>query len=311
MQSKLSVTAASAATASSAAQRLRDLYLLTKPNLTLLVVITTLLGLSLAADAYLPASLMLATLIGTALTGGGACALNMAMESAYDRRMARTRHRPVAADRVSHEEAVAFGIALVSLGGVILWSYTNPLTALLSLLAAAVYVFAYTPLKRVTPWATVVGAIPGALPPMMGYTAANASIGRDAWIVFFILFFWQLPHFWALAILYKTDYDRGGFKLWPGPAGSQKGVELRVLLTTIALFLTSLGLFAVGAAGVIYVVGAFVLGTFFLMQAVRLAFEHDRAAARRVFLTSIVYLPMLIGFLIADRPRLLLNALHL
>jgi protoheme IX farnesyltransferase len=307
MQSKLTATRPFEGTS----QRLRDLYLLTKPNLTLLVVITTLLGLSLAADAALPASLMFATLVGTALTGGGACALNMAMESDFDRKMARTRERPVAADRLTHEEAIAFGMALISLGGVILWVFTNPLTALLSLLAAAVYIFAYTPLKRTSPWATVVGAIPGALPPMMGYTAATGSIGVDAWTVFFILFFWQLPHFWALAILYKSDYERGGFKLWPGGQNEQRGVEWRVLVTTIALFLTSLVLFATGSAGVIYVVGAFLLGTFFLMQAVRLSFEHDRKAARRLFLTSIAYLPLLIAFLVADRPRLLLNALHL
>jgi protoheme IX farnesyltransferase len=296
---------------SAPAQRLRDLYLLTKPGLTLLVVITTLLGLALGAHGTLPLSLVFATLLGTALTGGGACALNMAMESEHDRRMKRTANRPVAAERLSHEEAVVFGVGLIGLGGVVLWLFTNPLTALLSLLAAAVYLFSYTPLKRGTPWATVIGAIPGALPPMMGYTAVAGEIGRDAWIVFGILFFWQLPHFWALLILYKQDYERGGFKLWPGKQDSQQGVEWRVLFTTMALFLSSLVLFAVGAAGVIYVVGAFVLGTFFLMQAVRLAFEHDRAAARRLFLTSIAYLPLLIAFLIADRPRLLLNTLHL
>ncbi len=294
------------------AQRIRDLYALTKPGLTLLVVVTTLLGFALGAPIVLPMSLVLGTLIGTALTGGGACALNMAMESSFDRLMPRTTERPVASERLTHEEAVAFGIGLIALGGLVLWLFTNPLTALLSLLAAAVYLFSYTPMKRGTPWAVVIGAIPGALPPMMGYTAATGELGRDGWIVFAILFFWQLPHFWALLVLYKNDYERGGFRLWPGgDRDSQTALEWRVVVTTVCLFLASLALFAVGSAGVVYVAGAFPLGTFFLMQAVRLAFEHDRKAARRLFLTSIAYLPLLIAFLIADRPQIFINALHL
>ncbi len=284
--------------------RATDYYRLTKPNLTLLVVITTLLGLALGAELAAPPSLIVATLIGTALSAGGACALNMAMESDFDRLMRRTAARPLAAQRLFDLEAVVLGVGLVAFGGLVLWLFANPLTALLSLLAAAVYIFAYTPLKRVSPWATVVGAIPGALPPMMGYTAVTGTVGVEAWIVFGILFFWQLPHFWALAILYRGDYERGGFRLWPGAA-----VDRFIIATTLALCATSAALYVVGAAGLIYLASALLLGGWFLRRAFALRRSGTHSSARTLFLTSIAYLPLLIVALIIDRPRLFLALL--
>lgn len=292
-------------------QRLRDYYQLTKPNLTLLVVITTLLGLALAATKPVPLQLIIATLLGTALSGGGACALNMLMEVEYDRLMARTTARPLPAGRLWDVEAALIGVGLVASGGLVLWVWANPLTALLSLLAAAVYIFAYTPLKRISPWATVMGAIPGALPPMMGWTAVTGSIDAEAWAVFGILFFWQLPHFWALAILYRADYEQGGFRLWPGGANETQTIERLIKLTTFLLVLVSASLYVVHAAGVLYLAAALLLGAWFLQRAFRLAREHTREAARGVFLTSIAYLPLLIIALIVDRPTLLSTLLGL
>jgi protoheme IX farnesyltransferase len=283
-----------------------DYYRLTKPNLTLLVVITTLLGLALSVDVAVPTSLLIATVLGTALSAGGACALNMAMETEYDRLMPRTAARPLPEQRVTDSEAVVLGMSMVTAGGIVLWMFANPLTGLLSLLAAAVYIFAYTPLKRVSPWATVVGAIPGALPPMMGYTAVSGTIGLEALIVFGILFFWQLPHFWALAILYRNDYDRGGFRLWPGAH-----IDRYIIGTTFTLVLVSAALYAVKSAGLIYLGGALLLGSWFLQRAFALGRNHNRDTARALFLASIAYLPLLILVLIADKPRLFLVVLGL
>jgi heme o synthase len=288
------------------ALRLSDYYRLTKPNLTLLVVVTTFLGLGIAADTVLPWSLLIATVLGTALSAGGACALNMFMESEFDRLMPRTAARPLPAQRLFDAEAVVLGMGMITLGGLVLWVFANPLTSLLSLLAATVYIFAYTPLKRVSPWATVVGAIPGALPPMMGYTAVTGTLGAEAWIVFFILFFWQLPHFFALAILYKSDYDRGGFRLWPGAR-----IDAHIIATTFALVVVSTGLYAIHASGLVYLAAALVLGSMFLSRAFAWRRLHTREAARSLFLVSIAYLPLLIVALIADRPRLVLVLLGL
>lgn len=286
--------------------RLTDYYRLTKPNLTLLVVITTLLGLALAAEVRLPISLLVATILGTALSAGGACALNMFMESELDRRMPRTAGRPLPAGRITDIEAALLGITMVSAGGIVLWMFANPLTALLGLLAAAVYIFAYTPLKRVSPWATVVGAIPGALPPLMGYTAITGTLGAQGFIVFGILFFWQLPHFWALAFMYKADYERGGFRMWPG-----ERIHSFVVGTTFALVGVSTLLYAVKAAGLIYLAVALLLGSWFVQRAFAFRRKNTREAARALFLCSIAYLPLLILALIADRPRLFLVVLGL
>lgn len=280
-------------------------YELTKPRMNLLVVATTAVGCYLAASAAELLDrpwLFLNTLFGTALTAAGASALNQFAERDADALMLRTRGRPLPAAQLSAGFALGAGVMLGVVGTAWLAWLVNPLTAALGLVTLLSYVLVYTPLKRRTPLCTLVGALPGAIPPMMGFAAFDNAIGPAAWSLFAILFAWQMPHFYGLALLYREDYARGGFAMLPTrPHGvaraGRQSVGFLALLLPISLVPTALGV-----AGWWYAAAAVVLGVWFLnvgLQVGRTPGGH--AEARRLFLTSILYLPLLLVAMMLDK----------
>ena len=293
----VSVPTASAATASRAA----DYLTLVKPRLNLLVLITTLTGLYLASPAGVPQAVLLHTLIGTALVASGAAALNQAWERETDARMRRTRNRPVPAGRMQVAEGAWFGAVLASAGLLELAIAVNVVCAMVAALTLASYVFVYTPLKRRTSLSTLVGAIPGALPPVIGWTAATGMITLPALVLFWIVFFWQMPHFLAIAWLYRDDYAAAGIPLLPvlEPDGRRTGQQ--ALIYAAALWPVSLMPALVGLAGAPFVIVASIIGLVLIALSALFARNRSGPAARRLFMFSITYLPLLWGALVIDR----------
>jgi protoheme IX farnesyltransferase len=289
-----------AASLAGAPSRAADFVELAKPRITSLVVLTAAAGYALGAPAF-RALTFLAVLVGTALVAGGASAWNQYVERDADARMRRTRGRPLPAGRLAAPEALAFALALSAAGLAVLALGANGLTAALGLAALASYVFAYTPLKRVTSLCTVVGAVPGAIPPMMGWAAARGTLDRTAWALFAILFLWQLPHFLALAWLYRDDYARAGFPMLAVSDSDGGSTGRQTLLYAAALLPVTLaaGLFA--GAGRVFLWGALVAGAMFLAGAALFARRRDAAWARRLFLASVLYLPAVLGLMVFDR----------
>jgi protoheme IX farnesyltransferase len=290
-----------ASVATRSASRTSDFILLTKPRLNLLVLVTTLMGLYLASPEGVALPILVHTLVGTALVAGGAAAFNQVWERKTDALMGRTRKRPIPSGRVGAAEGTWFATMLSILGVAELASFVNPLSAGVAALTLATYVFAYTPLKRRTSLSTLVGAIPGALPPVIGWTAAEGAVTLPALVLFGIVFFWQMPHFLAIAWLYRDEYAAAGIPLLPvlEPDGRRTGRQ--ALLYTAALWPVSLMPTLVGLAGGFYIVPATVLGCVFIVLSARFARERTLPAARRLFLFSIMYLPLLWCALVADR----------
>jgi len=285
--------------------RLADFYELTKPRMNFLVLVTTMVGFYMALrHGWQGWALMLHTLAGTALAAAGASVLNQYVEREHDAKMSRTAGRPLPAGRVAPLEALLFGVTLGASGVVYLAALVNPLTAALGALTIATYVFLYTPMKRWTTLCTVVGAVPGAIPPMMGWTAATASLSAEAWALFGILFFWQMPHFLAIAILYRDDYAAGGFKMLPVVDEELSVTGRQMVLYALALVPVSLLPVALRMAGLGYGLAAVVLGLAFLGFSVKCAFGKGRGEARALFLASIVYLPLLLAAMMLDRTGL-------
>ncbi len=278
-------------------RRLADIAELVKARLTLLVLLTTLAGFHLGWAGHMNYGLLGHTLLGTLLVAAGAAALNQLIERGPDARMHRTRDRPLPAGRMSAETALGIGFLASGIGLVELAWMVNLLTAALAAVTLGVYLFVYTPLKRRTTFNTLVGAIPGALPPMLGWTAARGTLDAGAWALFGILFCWQLPHFLAIAWLNREDYARGGFVMLPSldPDGRRTGwqaVNYALLLLLVSLTPTLLGL-----ATPNYFVAAFLLGAGMLALAARLLLERSAGRARQLFLASIIYLPLLLAAL--------------
>jgi protoheme IX farnesyltransferase len=272
---------------------------LTKPRITLLVVFTALVGFVTASAASPWNGLLTAALVGTGLVAAGASVINMVMERDTDALMHRTRSRPIPAGRIRASEARWFG-ALLSLSGLaMLAALCNPLAALVAFSTWASYLFVYTPLKRRTHLSTLVGAVPGALPPVIGWAAASQSLDPGAFILFAILFLWQIPHFLAIAWLYREDYERGGFPLLPVIDREGRLTGRQAVLHSVALLVVSLAPVAAGLGGVIYLAGAIVLGIALTLAALRLAVTRSRVAARALFLASVLYLPALTSLLLA------------
>ena len=274
--------------------RWADVAELVKARLTALVLLTTLAGFYLGWVGHMDYGLLAHTLVGTVLVAAGAAALNQLIERGLDARMHRTRERPLPAGRMTPEMALGIGF-LTSVTGLLELAWAvNLLSAMLAATTLAVYLFVYTPLKRVTTLNTLVGAIPGALPPMLGWTAARGSLDAGAWALFGILFCWQLPHFLAIAWLHREDYARGGFVMLPtvDPDGRRTGwqaVNYAVLLLMVSLTPTMLGL-----ATPVYFLIAFGLGLGLMAFAVRLLLDRSSRRARQLFFASIIYLPLLL-----------------
>lgn len=278
-----------------------DFFALTKPGIVLMALATTLTGLFLAIQGGMDWGLALRALAGTGLAAAGCHALNMVFEWRADARMERTHHRPIPSGRVSPEAGFAFGLAVGLAGIGFLLVAVNPLTALLGAVCQLLYLGAYTPLKHRTPLHTVVGAVPGALPALMGWSAARGTLDAGAWCLGAILFLWQLPHFLAIAWRFRADYARGGFVVLPhlDPKGIWTG-RLAVVLST-ALVLASLLPVLVGIAARPYFFGALALGAGFLAVGLLFAARRTDEGARRLFLASIVYLPLLLSLLAANK----------
>jgi len=281
--------------------RALDFVALTKPRLNLLVLLTTVAGLYLASPNGVALALAAHTLIGTALVAGGAAALNQVWERETDRRMRRTSGRPLPRGRLGVTEGSWFGVTL-AVAGLVELALGATLAA--SAVAAATlvsYVLVYTPLKTRTSLATIVGAVPGALPPVIGWAAATGDITLPAIVLFGIVFFWQMPHFLAIAWMYKDDYKSAGIPLLPvvEPDGRRTGRQ--ALLYTATLWPVSLLPALVGLAGAPYSAVATSLGIVFIWLSVVFARHRSHDSARQLFLFSITYLPLLLGALVADR----------
>jgi protoheme IX farnesyltransferase len=283
------------------AHRAADFFALTKPRLNLLVLITTLGGLYLAAPAGVPLPLLLHTMIGTALVAGGAAALNQAWERETDGLMRRTSRRPIPGGRLRLKEGVWFGIGLSMIGVAELAVAVNLAAAWVAGLTSISYVLLYTPLKTRTSLSTLIGAVPGALPPVIGWAAATGEISVPALVLFGIVFFWQMPHFLAIAWLHREDYARAGIPLLPvlEPDGHRTGRQ--ALLYATALWPVSLLPAVVGLAEAPYMVVATVLGVALIWLSALFARDRTQASARRLFLFSLAYLSLLWGALVVDR----------
>jgi protoheme IX farnesyltransferase len=284
-----------------ASHHFADLLSLTKPRLNLLVLLTTLAGLYLASPDGVPLSLLVHTLVGSALVAGGAAALNQVLEQRTDGLMQRTSRRPVPAGRLGVFESAWFG-AFLSIAGIIeLWLGANAIAALVAAVTHLSYVFAYTPLKTRTSLSTLVGAVPGALPPVIGWSAATGDVTLPALVLFGIVFFWQMPHFLAIAWMYRDDYARAGIPLLPvtEPDGRRTGQQ--ALLYATALWPVSIMPAVVGLADWPYSAVATVLGMAFIALSGSFARDRSLETARRLFFFSIIYLPLLLGALVVDR----------
>jgi len=278
-----------------------DLVALTKPRVVLMVLVTTLMGYDVALTGPADYLRMIHLLIGSLLAAGGTLALNQYRERDLDARMDRTRARPLPAGRLQPLEAWLFGVALTLAGTAYLAALVNPLVALVTLATTILYLFAYTPLKRRTPLCTLVGAVAGALPPVAGWAAARGDVAPGAWVLFAILFLWQLPHTLAIARLYRDDYARAGVRVLSvvDPDGASTGRQ--VVLACVALVSVSLLPAVAGWTGPIYLAGALVLGLAFSAVGVEQALVPSPRAARHVLLASLIYLPLLLGLMAFDR----------
>ena len=283
------------------AYRAGDFVTLTKPRLNFLVLITTLAGMYLGAPEGVPLAILVHGLVGTALVAGGAAALNQVWERETDSLMRRTRLRPIAGGRLRIADGTWFGILLAGTGLVELTWEVNTLSAAVAAATLVSYVLVYTPLKKRTSLATLIGAVPGALPPVIGWAAATGTISTPAIVLFGIVFLWQMPHFLAIAWLYRDDYEHAGIPLLPvlEPDGRRTGQQ--ALLYAAALWPVSLLPAVVGIADAPYSIVAAVLG--FGLIALSALFARDRTTktARHLFLYSITYLPLLWAALVADR----------
>lgn len=272
----------------------RDLFSLTKPRLSSLVVFTCALGLFLAPGSIALSSAFIAIAATSALVGG-ACIINCVMEKDIDAKMERTKNRPLPSGRLSSDLALVVGVALISVSLGTLYFMTNELTALLGFVAMAAYVFFYTPLKQKTPLALFAGAIPGALPPLMGWTSVTNSIGALGVVLFAILFVWQLPHFLSIAIYHNDDYKKANLKTHPGHIGIRASLH-RIAVYTLILMLISLVPYWLGEASVTYRNLVFVLGAGFLIlslmgHSLKEGSQELMQWARQYFYASIIYLP--------------------
>lgn len=282
-------------------ESLQTLAELTKARLNSLVLLTTAAGFYLGTRDELDGWGLARVLGGTALLAGGAAVLNQYLERDFDARMTRTAHRPLPAGRIKPESALLLGGMLALAGLVFLAAEVNLLTAFLGAVTLITYLFIYTPLKRRTIWNTVVGAVPGALPPVMGWVAAQGRLDWGAWAVFAILFFWQVPHFLAIAWLYRDDYARGGYVMLPvvDPAGTRTGRH--ALHYAVAMMTASILPSLLGLTGGVYLAGALLLGGGFLAATLWFARRLHRASARALFLASILYHPVLVGLMVWDK----------
>ena len=280
---------------------LSDFAELVKARLTLLVLLTTAVGYYLGAVGPINFAGLFHAVFGTALAAAGAAALNQWWERKLDALMHRTRSRPIPAGRMQARDALILGCLLSVSGIVYLSLICNPLSAMLAAATIVIYIFAYTPLKRVSTFNTLVGAIPGALPPVVGWAAATGHVEIGAWSLFAILFFWQMPHFFAIAWMYREDYARAGFEMISKDDNSgARSASQSVLFCFLLLFISGTPQF-LGVVSPIYLAIELVLNGLFIWAAMRFLGVQQRTDARRLFFASIIYLPLLLGALVVTK----------
>jgi heme o synthase len=292
---------AAVAVLSPSRSRTADFSALAKPRLNLLVVGSALAGYAMAGGDMSAVFRLVCTLVGTALVAGGASAYNQILERDTDARMVRTRLRPLPDGRMAVHEALIFATALSALGVAMLAAGVNPLSAGVALATLVSYVLVYTPLKRLTSFSTVIGAIPGALPPVIGWAAARNELSQGSWLLFGILFLWQLPHFLAIAWMFREDYARAGLPMLPVLEPDGRSTGRQTVIYAAALVPLSLAPTLIGLTGRAYFVGALGLAALFMALAVKFGFSRSRSDARRLFFASIIYLPLLWILMIANR----------
>lgn len=289
----------SAAAISQESSVIADVMTLVKARLSLLVLITTLVGFLLGWRGPLDWPLLAATLAGTALCAGGAAALNQWWERDLDARMRRTRLRPLPARRMQPLDALLFGLFFSVAGVAILGVFTNIRAAFLAFATVAIYMLVYTPMKRWSSLNTLVGAVPGALPPLIGWIAARGRYDLEGCLLFAVLWFWQMPHFLAIAWMYREDYTNAGCIMITGSDPHGRITSRQALLYSLCLTVITLLPALIGFNSPLYFCAALALGTAFCGFAMNFALRRDRAAARRLFFYSVVYLPLLLGALVA------------
>ncbi|HVE69747.1 MAG TPA: heme o synthase [Thermoanaerobaculia bacterium] len=280
-------------------QRVADYLELSKSRIVFMVVITTASGFLFAAKAVDPL-LLLHALIGTALVAAGTNALNQYVEREHDAKMHRTRTRPLPAGRITPRAALLFSSAIAVIGTLYLGLLVNWLTALLGAFTLTSYIFVYTPLKRMSTICTIIGAVPGAVPPLMGWTAATNELALGGWIAFAILFLWQLPHFMAISWMYREDYARGGFVMLSVRDADGAAVARQAVLYSLALLAVSVLPWFFGLTGVAYLIGAVLCGAFLLATSIRFFFDRGVRSARSLFMTSNLYLLTVMLLLVVD-----------
>lgn len=277
--------------------RAADFIELTKPRISGMVLAATLAGYYMASESGMDWVKLAHTLVGTGMTGGGASAINHVLERDPDSKMERTRTRPLPGGRIGVNETWIFGLALSVIGTIYLAVAVGSLASFLAALSIVLYTAIYTPLKRITYHNTVIGAIPGALPPLIGWAAATGSLSIEAWTLFAILFFWQLPHFYAIAWMYRDDYVQGGFRMIASDDPLGEKIAVRISGQILALIAASLSPAIWGMTHKAYFFIAFVLGLGFLAGGMMMSRSKTRESARGLLLISVIYLPLLLGAL--------------
>jgi len=280
--------------------KLLDYYTLTKPEVNLLILMTTSAGYYLASRGPFRIAGLINTLVGTLLVASGTATLNQWIERIWDGQMRRTASRPLPSGRLKSREAFLFGILLSIAGGLYLAVAVNGLAALLAISTLLSYLLIYTPLKRKTPLCTLIGAFPGAMPTLIGWAGASASINRHAWFLFAVLFLWQFPHFLAIALMYREDYSRAGYKMLPRFDLDSRFTRAEIVGFTVILVATTM-LPLVDHGGPIYLSGMFLAGVFLLYHVTKLARSTSKVLASRVVHASVIYLPIVFGMIVARK----------
>ncbi|MGC0771861.1 MAG: heme o synthase [Candidatus Acidiferrum sp.] len=278
--------------------KLRDYYILTKPEVNMLILMTTSAGYYLGSRGNFRIIGLMNTLLGTVLVASGTATLNQWMERVWDGQMRRTATRPLPSGRLTANEALLFGIFLSVSGGLYLALAVNGLAALLAISTVLSYLLVYTPLKRKTPLCTLLGAFPGAMPTLIGWAGASAHIDRQAWFLFAILFLWQFPHFLAIALMYRDDYERAGYRMLPYFDRDSRFTRGEIVGFALILVATTM-LPLVGRGGPIYLISMALPGAFLLYHVAKLARSASTLLARRVVLASVLYLPVVLGIMVA------------
>ena len=286
---------------------IKNLFMMMKPRIALLVIITSYLGyylglryigLIMVEQESIIKFINLA--IGVFLTSSSSAIFNQYFEVELDSKMSRTMSRPLPTKKINKNTALISAIFLAVFGLLYLYYLINPITAFIAFLTIFSYVFIYTPLKTRSKWNTIIGSFPGALPPVGGWTAATGEIQLPSLILFLILFCWQIPHFLSLAIIYKDDYKKAGFKMLPSISKNLDSTLFQIIFFTVALIVSSIGIYLLNLTSFVYMLGAVVLGIVFLLYSSNILFEQSNEQVRKLFIFSIIYLPLLMILIILD-----------